>query len=122
MVVALILLRRSKYANPKYFSAANPSNSGTDSASGLRGTAFGLSLHQELYLYVERCGLTPLEALRSATGNTARRFKLEDRGLVAKGKRADLLMVEGDPTKDITCTLNIAGIWRGGVAAESVGK
>jgi imidazolonepropionase-like amidohydrolase len=95
-------------------------NSGTDTTTGLAGTAFGLSLHHELYLYVKRCGLTPLEALHSATSTTARRFKLEDRGRLAKGKRADLLMVKGDPTNDISCTLNITGVWRGGVAIEKV--
>lgn len=91
---------------------------GTDAATGLEGTAIGLSLHQELSLYVERCGMTPLQALRSATSTTARRFSFEDRGRLVKGMRADVLMVKGDPTKDISRTLEIGGIWRGGVALD----
>lgn len=89
---------------------------GTDTATGLLGTSMGLSLHQELSLYVDRCGLTPMEALRSATSTTARRFRLDDRGILARGRRADILMVKGDPTKNISLTLEIGGIWRGGVA------
>lgn len=91
---------------------------GTDAATGLPGTAIGLSLHQELCLYVERCGLTPLQALRSATSVTARRFGLEDRGKLTKGKRADLLMVKGNPTVEIGCTLDIKGVWRSGISTS----
>lgn len=65
--------------------------------------------------------MTPLEVLRSATGTTSRRFKFEDRGRLVKGRRADLLMVKGDPTKDISRTLEIEGIWRGGVALKVEG-
>ncbi|TVY73562.1 hypothetical protein LSUE1_G008422 [Lachnellula suecica] len=91
---------------------------GTDAAKGLHGTVPGLSLHQELGLYVHRCGFTGVEALISATSTTARRFSLNDRGRIAEGLRADLLMVKGDPTSDIGCTMDIAGVWRGGVALE----
>ncbi|KUJ16741.1 uncharacterized protein LY89DRAFT_63513 [Mollisia scopiformis] len=89
---------------------------GTDTATGLAGTAFGLSFHQELSLYVGRCGFTPAEALSSATSVTARRFNLHDRGRLAEGLKADLLLVKGDPTDDIRCTMNITGVWRGGQA------
>jgi imidazolonepropionase-like amidohydrolase len=82
------------------------------------GTAFGLSVHQELSLLTSRCDLTPAEALRSATGTTARRFGLKDRGRLAKGLRADALIVRGDPTVDIERTMDITGIWRGGVALK----
>lgn len=82
----------------------------------------GLSLHQELSLYVDRCELTPLEALRSATSTTARRFRLNDRGKLSVGKRADILMVKGDPTKDIGSTLDIRGVWRGGSALNIDGE
>lgn len=82
------------------------------------GTAFGLSVHQELSLLVNRCDLTPAEALRSATGTTVRRFGLKDRGRLAQGLRADLVMVKGDPTVDIRRTMDLVGIWRGGVALK----
>jgi imidazolonepropionase-like amidohydrolase len=81
----------------------------------LGGLAHGASLHHELQLLVA-AGLTPIEALRSATSIPARRFGLTDRGRIASGLRADLLLVEGDPTTNISDTLSILGVWRGGVA------
>lgn len=87
---------------------------GTDSAGiGLPGTAHGVSLHGELELLV-RAGLTPLQALRAGTSRPASRFGLDDRGRIAEGRQADLVLVNGDPTTDITATLSIAGIWRRG--------
>lgn len=77
------------------------------------GLAHGASLHHELQYLVE-AGLTPERALRAATATTARRFRLSDRGRVAEGLRADLLLVDGDPTRDISDTLNIRAIWRRG--------
>ena len=114
-------MRRSGHFNflEALFTDYNLARRGTDAATGLLGTAMGLSLHQELSLYVYRCGLTPSEALRSATSTTARRFKFDDRGRLAKGLRADVLMVRGDPTTDISRTLDIGGIWRGGVALNT---
>ena len=74
----------------------------------------GASLHHELWLYVNRCGLTPLEALQSATSVTARRLQLPDRGRIRDGLKADLVLVKGDPTTLIDHTTQIVGIWRSG--------
>lgn len=71
--------------------------------------AFGESAHRELELLVE-AGLTPTEALHAATGRAADRFGLPDRGRIAPGLRADLLLVDGDPTVDITATRAIRGV------------
>lgn len=79
----------------------------------LGGLAHGASVHHELQLLVQ-AGLTPIEALRAATSVPARRFRLNDRGRIAAGLRSDLLLVDGDPTKNISDTLNILGIWRRG--------
>ncbi|KAF2799781.1 hypothetical protein K505DRAFT_370731 [Melanomma pulvis-pyrius CBS 109.77] len=87
---------------------------GSDSAGPAVGTAFGLSVHQELYLFVHKAGFTPEEALRAATSVTAKRFKFSDRGRLAEGLNADLLLVEGNPLEDIDATLNIRGVWREG--------
>lgn len=84
---------------------------GTD--AGNPGTAHGVSLHGELALLV-RAGLSPAEALRAATSRPAARFGLKDRGRIAKGLRADLLLVEGDPSKAIEATRRIVGIWKNG--------
>ena len=59
-------------------------------------------------------GLTPLEALASSTSQTAAAFGLTDRGRIAPGLRADLVLVDGDPTLDITATRKIAGVWKQG--------
>ena len=81
------------------------------------GTAHGASLHQELALLVD-AGLRPAEALHAATAAPARCFSLTDRGRIAPGLSADLLLVDGDPTTDITATRNILGIWRRGAAVR----
>ncbi|MEV6806619.1 amidohydrolase family protein [Streptomyces sp. NPDC051132] len=73
----------------------------------------GASLQHELELLVD-AGLTPAEALRSATALTARYFGLEDRGSVRPGLRADLLLVDADPLADIRGTRAIHRIWCAG--------
>jgi imidazolonepropionase-like amidohydrolase len=73
----------------------------------------GIALHHELELLV-RAGLSPAAALAAATSVPAQAFGLADRGRVASGLRADLLLVDGDPCADITATRNIAAIWRNG--------
>ncbi len=85
---------------------------GTDSPAP--GLAHGLSLHHELELLV-RSGLTPREALAAATSETARIFGFHDRGRIAVGTRADLVLVKGDPTVDIRTTRDIEGVWKLGV-------
>ncbi|MFI2753912.1 amidohydrolase family protein [Cellulomonas sp. P22] len=83
----------------------------------LGGVAHGASVHHELQLLV-RAGLTPVEALSAATSVPARRFGLDDRGRIAPGLRADLLLVDGDPTTRIADTLALRTVWRAGVASS----
>ncbi|MES2359108.1 MAG: CIA30 family protein [Gemmatimonadota bacterium] len=98
--------------------AANvPILAGTDASNP--GTAHGIALHRELELLV-RAGRTPPQALAAATSVPARIFSLADRGTIAVGKRADLLLVAGDPTTDITATRDIKGIWKGGVKYDRI--
>ncbi|MEU7898713.1 amidohydrolase family protein [Nonomuraea sp. NPDC049152] len=90
------------------------------------GTAHGATLHQELRALVA-AGLTPQEALTAATAAPARHFGLADRGRIAPGLRADLVLVDGDPTADIDHTLDILGVWRGGhrlarVTSDATGR
>jgi imidazolonepropionase-like amidohydrolase len=72
---------------------------GTDSP--MPGVYPGFALHDELELLVES-GLTPREALYSATLEPAKFLGMADTsGSVAVGKRADLVLLDADPTKDI---------------------
>ena len=91
--------------------AGVPILAGTDAP--VPGTAHGASIHRELELLV-LAGLSPVEALRSATSGPARAFGLRDRGRIAVGQRADLVLVRGDPTKDILATRDIEAIWKSG--------
>ncbi len=86
-----------------------------DSATPAR-PVHGESLHGELALMVS-AGMSPSEVLRSATSAAADFFGLEDRGRIRPGVRADLVLVDGDPTVDITATRGIRGVW---VAGERV--
>lgn len=74
----------------------------------------GEAFHDELGLLIE-AGLTPIEALRSATVIPAEYFGFTDRGAIKPGRRADLLLVEGDPTWDIAATRAIRSVWVAGV-------
>jgi imidazolonepropionase-like amidohydrolase len=74
----------------------------------------GFSLHEELGLLV-RSGLTPAEALRTATINPARFLGLTDSlGTVATGKVADLVLLDANPLDDIANTKRIRAVIRGG--------
>jgi imidazolonepropionase-like amidohydrolase len=90
---------------------------GTDANQGTVSPAqvlHGKALHDELELLVA-AGLTPAEALRSATVVPAEFFGLTDRGVITAGRRADLLLIDGDPTQDIAATRAIRGVWAAGV-------
>jgi imidazolonepropionase-like amidohydrolase len=64
------------------------------------GTMPGISLHTELELLV-RLGLSPREALAAATNNYAIQFGWNELGQIAPGRRADILVVDADPTINI---------------------
>lgn len=89
---------------------------GTDSGAATP-CVHGISLHRELELLV-KAGLSPSEALTAATATTANAFRLTDRGMIADGRRADLLLVRGDPTRDITATRDIMHVWRAGIEVD----
>jgi imidazolonepropionase-like amidohydrolase len=91
--------------------AGVPILAGTDAPNP--GTTFGASLHRELELLV-RAGLTPVEALRAATSVPTAKFNLEGHGRIQPGMDGDLVLVNGDPTRDIKATRDIVSIWKGG--------
>jgi imidazolonepropionase-like amidohydrolase len=93
-----------------------PILAGTDTGFAV-GPAFGAFLQGELKLLVD-AGMTPVQALTAATSAPARAFHLMDRGLIRPGMRADLLLVEGDPTQDILATRSIVAVWKKGMRIE----
>lgn len=79
----------------------------------------GHSLYRELELYVS-AGMTPLQAIQSATSVPARVMKLDrELGTVAAGKRADLILVDGDPLAQISDLRKVSVVITAGRAYET---
>lgn len=92
--------------------------SDTSSAGSGTGVLLGLGSQVELTLLVES-GLTPLQALQTATINAARMVgKEKELGTVEPGKHADLLILDADPLKDISNVRRIHRVIKGGVAYD----
>ena len=69
----------------------------------------------ELESFVYEVGLTPMEAIVSATRDCARSLWIDKEiGTLEKGKKADILIVDGDPSKDIKKLWNIEEVFLGG--------
>jgi Amidohydrolase family len=93
----------------RLYRAGVPLVAGTDDIAGF-------TLQRELELYVE-AGLTPSQALQIATYNGAKFSRvLDDRGVISPGRRADLILVDGDPTKSISDIRKVALVIKGEVA------
>ena len=71
--------------------------------------------------YLVKCGLTPLEALECATKNGAELLGIADKlGLVKEGYTADLVLVEGDPSKNVSDLHNVKAVYQEGNEVYSV--
>lgn len=81
------------------------------------GTWFGVGMHRELEL-LTLAGLSNEDALRAGSANVADAFGLSDRGRIASGLRADLLLVEGNPADDITATRSIVQVFKRGTVVR----
>ncbi|HEV2103450.1 MAG TPA: amidohydrolase family protein [Candidatus Acidoferrum sp.] len=81
---------------------------GTDTAAGVRVYP-GFSLHEELELLVQ-AGLTPMQALQSATRNPGEYLGFADTGTIESGKRADLVLLDANPLADIKNTRKIQSV------------
>lgn len=106
------------------YRAGIPILAGTDANSTPRvpvQVKHGESLHRELELLVD-AGLSNLDALRSCTSLPARLFGFGDRGVIALGKRADLLLLKDDPMQDIKATRSIQRVWCKGVESDRSGE
>lgn len=95
--------------------AGVPILAGSDAPNlGLRQ---GAALHAEL-AHLVAAGLTPTQALIAATSAPASAFGIPERGRITAGARADLLLVRGDPSRDIHATRDIVGVWKNGFVID----
>jgi imidazolonepropionase-like amidohydrolase len=91
---------------------------GTD-PTGIGGVIPGFSDQRQIELLVEE-GFTPVEALRIATLNGARYLGRDARiGSIAAGKQADLVVINGDPSKTITDVRKVEIVFKQGVGFDS---
>ena len=74
----------------------------------------GISLHRELQHFVEKVAMTPVEAIRSATGRVSEALEVPDRGTIKPGQIADLVIVGGPVANDITALSNVEVVILGG--------
>jgi imidazolonepropionase-like amidohydrolase len=93
----------------RMYKAGVPIVAGTDDLPGF-------TLQRELELYVE-AGLTPEQVLQVATWTAARYARvLGDRGAISPGRRADMILVDGEPTTNISDIRKVALVIKGDVA------
>ena len=90
---------------------------GTDSSNP--GTGAGISMHGELRL-LARAGMGSAEALAAATSVAADAFGVAERGRIAEGHLADLVLVRGDLEEDVSRSHDIVAIWKDGYLVERV--
>ncbi len=94
----------------RFVQAGGIIRAGSDPNNGLPG----LGVHQEIVMFVE-AGLTPMQAIQAATINVAKAFRKDkDFGTVEPGKIADIIVVDGDPLKDVWATQNVKLVVLGG--------
>lgn len=89
---------------------------GTD-AGAVPNHPFGYTGHRELEIYV-RLGMSPMQAILTATSNAARHLGLENRGTLQAGKSADILLLEQNPLENIRNTRTIERVILGGNEVE----
>ena len=85
----------------KAFDAGVPFICGSE--SGFSVTPYGDWHYKELEVFVDKLEMTPLEAITCATKNAAKAMRKENLlGLISPGYKADLLVIDGDPSKDVS--------------------
>ncbi|MEO0399674.1 MAG: amidohydrolase family protein [Pseudomonadota bacterium] len=90
---------------------------GTD--AGIPGIPYGAAIYAEFEKYLE-AGFSDLEVLTAATINNAQYLEMEDQiGSVTVGKRADLVLLSADPSKDIKNAAKVVGLFRDGQYATA---
>ena len=84
----------------KAFEAGVPFLCGSE--TGFSVTPYGDWHYKELEVFVDKLGLTPLEAITCGTKNASQAMRRDDLGVIAEGNMADLIVLSEDPSKDVT--------------------
>ena len=86
------------------------------------GTDAGVYPHGDnakQFFYMVKYGMTPMQAIQSATINAADLMGWKDRvGSIAAGKFADLIAVDGDPAKDASLLTKVKFVMKGGTVVK----
>jgi imidazolonepropionase-like amidohydrolase len=82
--------------------------------AGVRQTPFGPSLAIGVQAAAKELRLTPAEAIQAVTRTPAEALGLTDRGVLLPGKRADLIVVEGNPLQDLAALQKVKAVMKGG--------
>ena len=93
---------------------------GVPVAFGTDAAVYPHGLNAREFAVLERMGMTPLQAIQTATVNASKLLGMEDRiGAIEAGKLADLIAVEGDPTRDVTELERVKFVMKGGSVVKN---
>jgi imidazolonepropionase-like amidohydrolase len=98
-----------KYNFPKYLAAGARIVLGTDAGVSQK-YSYGFAEHHEIGMYVS-LGMTPPEAIRVSTSRPTEVLRIHDTGVLAKGKRADFVVLAANPLEDIRNTRQIDSVY-----------
>lgn len=97
--------------------AGIPIITGTDAnETRMAPVQLGSSLHDEIG-YLQLAGMTAAEALRAGTSDAAAAFRLKDRGIIAEGRRADLVLLDSNPLAEPAAARLPRAVWIAGTRA-----
>jgi imidazolonepropionase-like amidohydrolase len=105
-----------RYNFPKYIAAGARIVLGTDAGVSAK-YSYGFAEHHEIGMYV-RLGLTPAEAIIASTSRPTQVLRIKDTGVLAKGKRADFIVLNANPLENIRNTRKIDSVYLDGVRLD----
>ncbi len=105
-----------RYNFPKYIAAGARIVLGTDAGVSAK-YSYGFAEHHEIGMYV-RLGLTPAEALIASTSRPTEVLRIKDTGVLAKGKRADFIVLNANPLENIRNTREIDSVYLNGARLD----
>src|ERR1700733_4510655 len=105
-----------RYNFPKYIAAGARIVLGTDAGVSAK-YSYGFAEHHEIGMYV-RLGMTPGEAIVASTSRPAEVLRINDTGLLAKGKRADFIVLNANPLENIHNTREIDSVYLDGARLD----